>query len=100
MAPPSWGVQRLSTAAVRKRSTQPPIATSALAAGSHNIQAVYSGDNVFAGSTSAILVQVVQGSAFATTTVLTPSTTSATAGQPITLTTDVTSVSGTPYGGG
>jgi Bacterial Ig-like domain (group 3) len=73
-------------------------ATSALALGSHNIQAVYAGDNVFAGSTSAILVQVVQGSAFATTTVLTPSTTSATAGQPITLTTDVTSVSGTPSG--
>ena len=74
------------------------ISTSALAAGSHNVQAFYSGDNVFSGSTSSVVVQVAQGSAYATTTVLTPSTTSATAGQPITLTTEVTSVSGTPTG--
>jgi uncharacterized protein (TIGR03437 family) len=36
------------------------LATSSLASGSHNIQAIYSGDNVFAGSTSPIVVQVVQ----------------------------------------
>src|SRR6202022_2579225 len=36
------------------------LATSSLATGSHNIRAVYSGDNVFAGSTSATVVQVVQ----------------------------------------
>jgi len=76
------------------------IATSTLAAGSHNIQAVYSGDNVFAGSTSAIVVQVVQGSTAATTTTaLSASMTSATAGQAITFTAHVTSsASGTPTG--
>ena len=35
---------------------------SSLAAGSHNIQAVYSGDNVFGASTSAVLVQLQSGS--------------------------------------
>jgi Bacterial Ig-like domain (group 3) len=67
------------------------ISTTMLASGSHNIQAVYSGDGVFAGSTSAVVVQVVQGSVSATTTTLTASTTSSTAGQPITFTVGVTS---------
>jgi len=69
------------------------ISTSTLAAGSHNIQAVYSGDNVFAGSTSAIVVQVVQTAANATTTVLNASATSAMAGQAIMFTARVTSAS-------
>ena len=59
------GANVLGTASVvngggTKTLNSASLATSSLAAGSHNIQAVYSGDNVFAGSTSAIVAQVVQ----------------------------------------
>src|SRR6202049_1006283 len=75
------------------------LATSSLTAGSHNIQAVYSGDNVFAGSTSAIVVQVIQvTTAYPTTTALNSSAAFANAGQAITYTAEGTSTSGTPTG--
>lgn len=74
------------------------LSTSSLTAGSHNIQAVYGGDGVFAGSTSPIVGQVVQTAAGPTTTTLKASTPSATVGQAIVFTAQVTAVSGTPSG--
>lgn len=71
-----------------------------LATGSYAVQAAYSGDNVYAASTSSIVNQVVQSTPNPTTTTLTASTpTVIAAGQSISLTALVSSTSvGIPTG--
>lgn len=64
--------------------------TSSLSVGSHNITAVYSGDANYAGSTSAVLVQVVKAAIIPTTSTLTSSANPSTSGQSVTLTDIVT----------
>jgi hypothetical protein len=76
---------------------QAALATSALGAGTHSITAVYGGDTNFAGSTSAILSQVVNAPALLTSTttvqsLLNPST----SGVSVTFTATVTGPSGNP----
>jgi Bacterial Ig-like domain (group 3) len=73
--------------------------TSALAAGNHAITAVYSGDSVVVGSTSAILTQEVNQAL--TTVLLTSSLNPASSGQDVTFTAVVSlpnGCSGTPTG--
>src|SRR6202011_2988475 len=55
--------------------------TSALAAGSHSITAVYSGDNTFATVTSAALTQVVESFSIAPSSGSSPSATASPGGQ-------------------
>jgi hypothetical protein len=62
------------------------LSTAALAAGSHSITAVYSGDGKYAGATSGAISQTVKAT---TTTVLSASTTTAVAGQTVTFTATV-----------
>jgi hypothetical protein len=68
--------------------------TADLGVGSHAITASYDGDGNFAGSTSAILTQVVSADLTATTTALSTSVASAVYGQSVTLTATVTPTSG------
>jgi len=70
--------------------------TSSLAVGTHPIQATYSGDPVFGGSTSIIINQNVI--AAATTTVVTSSLNPSNYGQAVTFTATVTSIAGIPSG--
>jgi len=74
--------------------------TSNLVAGADSITAVYGGNTMFAGSTSAPLIQTVTKAALTTTgTILTTSATQATIGQPVVLTATVSPVpSGSPSG--
>jgi hypothetical protein len=66
------------------------LSTSALAAGDHDITAVYSGDGSYASSTSAIVTQVVSGgTSINTTTTLTSSRNPSNAGQAVTFTATV-----------
>jgi len=72
------------------------LSTTALGAGTRSITAVYDGSAAFAGSTSAVLSQVVNK---ATTTVaLTSSLNPSAFGQSVTLTATVSASSGTPNG--
>jgi hypothetical protein len=68
-------------------------ATSTLTAGTHSITAVYGGDSSNAGSTSAVLSQVIVAPTFSITTPTTPAT--ALSGQSATSTFSVTPTSGT-----
>ena len=78
---------------------QATLSTSALAAGSHSITAVYSGDATFATSTSAVLTQTVNNSTKpATTATVASSLNPSATGQSVTFTATVTSASGTPTG--
>lgn len=80
---------------------QATLSTSTLTAGPHQIQAFYSGDNVFAASASAVVTQVVQTttSPSPTTTTLISSLNPSTFGQAVTFTATVTSsASGLPTG--
>src|SRR5437773_1823529 len=73
--------------------------TSALAAGSHSLTAVYSGDASFAASTSATVTQIVNAAAAAaTSTSLTSTPNPSTVGQTVTLSSTVTSGAGVPTG--
>ncbi|HWC16420.1 MAG TPA: Ig-like domain-containing protein, partial [Terriglobales bacterium] len=101
------GGSKLGTATVITFGTgeeffhQATLSTAALSAGSHQIQAFYSGDNVFASSSSAVVTQVVQEttSPFPTTTTVTSSLNPSVAGQAVTFTAAITSVeSGVPTG--
>ena len=79
--------------------TSAAVTLSSLAAGTYAVQAAYSGDNIYAPSSSQILSQVVQEStASATATALSASALQITAGQPETFTAKVTSSGGTPAG--
>jgi large repetitive protein len=70
-----------------------------LPAGSYAVQAAYSGDTVYAASTSSILNEVAQESApNGTTTILTADMTQIMAGQSVALTALVSSAGGTPTG--
>lgn len=60
--------------------------TSSLSVGTHNITAVYSGDSVYAGSTSAILTQIVKAPLIQTTSTLTGAPNPSTVGQAVVLT--------------
>ena len=76
---------------------QAALATSALGAGTHSITAVYGGDTNFAGSTSAILSQVVNAPALLTsTTTVQSSLNPSTSGVSVTFTATVTGPSGNP----
>jgi hypothetical protein len=75
--------QTLGTAPLNN-SEQATLTTSSLAAGNHNIQASYGGDNNFGGSTSAPLTQTVNKSN--TTATLSSSPNPSVAGQPVTFT--------------
>src|SRR5208282_2656678 len=72
------------------------ISVSSLAAGSQPITAAYQGSGGFAPSTSAVLTQVVNGVATATTITSSPDPSSY--GQTVTFTAAVTSSAGTPTG--
>jgi autotransporter-associated beta strand protein len=69
--------------------------TSTLTGGTHTINAVYSGDANFAGSTGTLSFTVAQA---ATSTALTANPTSTTFGQSVTFTATVNSAAGTPTG--
>ena len=71
------------------------LSTSALAAGNHSITAVYGGDGTYAGSTSALVTQVVGNGIVATTTSLASSPNPSTFGQSVGLVATVTQSSGT-----
>jgi hypothetical protein len=74
------------------------LTTSALAAGANSITAVYSGDQNFAGSTSAALTQTVNNPAFSVSTPSTSATSQTVApGGTATYTLDITPVSGTSF---
>jgi len=99
-ASPTGTVQFLDGATLLASGTlsgaQATLATDLLAQGSHNITAVYSGDTNNQGSTSPILVQVVDaGSASSTTTGLTSSLNPSMFGQFVTFTATVTGASPT-----
>ena len=68
---------------------------STLSAGSHTITAVYSGDNMFLGSTSNIVIQKVH---YDTKTTLTSSVNPSISGQSVRFTATVTAAAGTPTG--
>jgi hypothetical protein len=70
--------------------------TSSLHAGSHNITAIYSGDDNSRGSTSPVLAVTVAQTRSATS--LQSSTNPSTPGEPVTFTAHVTSSAGTPSG--
>jgi Bacterial Ig-like domain (group 3)/FG-GAP-like repeat len=70
--------------------------TSSLGAGSHSMTAAYQGTTKFAASTSAVLSQIVNGTA--TSTALTSSLNPSVNGQSVTFTATVSSSSGTPTG--
>ncbi len=70
--------------------------TSSLSTGSHNVAAVYGGDNDFAGSTATPLTQVVNQAA--STTTLESSANPSTYGQTVVFTATVASTAGTPTG--
>jgi hypothetical protein len=76
------------------------LSTSSLSAGSHSMTAVYSGDGSFAGSTSSIVTQIVNGGLIATTTSLNASPNPSVFGQSVVFVAAVspTSGSGTPTG--
>jgi len=69
--------------------------TSSLSVGTHNIQAVYSGDSNYAGSSSNVVVQKVHYDSKIT---LTSTPNPSTLGQSVTFTAKVTGSSGTPTG--
>ena len=97
---------RLKNSARRRnhQSREMEIDTNLLSAGTHSLTAVYQGwqdpfneQAIYQPSTSSPVQVIVN--ATATTTSLTPSTTSATAGTLITLSANVASASTTPFGG-
>jgi len=72
---------------------------STLTAGSHSLTAVYGGSATFATSTSPVVTQIVNAPvAAATSTSLTSTPNPSTAGQPVTLSSTVTSTAGVPTG--
>jgi len=80
-------------------TTGAAVTTSSLAAGTHAIQASYTGDNIYTGSTSQVINQVVQGATTQpTTTALSSSATVVTVGQPVTFKAVVSSGGGVPSG--
>jgi YVTN family beta-propeller protein len=87
------GVSTLGTATLSAQ--QATFVTSGLAQGSHSITAVYGGDANFAGSTSAVLTQVVLA---ATTTSVVSSVNPSAFNQSVTFTATVSSALGTPTG--
>jgi hypothetical protein len=72
------------------------LSVSNLSAGSHSLTASYAGNSIYAGSTSAVLTQVVASAA--TSTSLISSANPASAGQSIAFTATVTGANGTPTG--
>jgi hypothetical protein len=76
----TWVAGKIATQATQETAS---FTTAALAAGTHSITAVYSGDANYAGSTSETLTQVVTG---ATDVSLTASPSSSALGQNVTLT--------------
>jgi YVTN family beta-propeller protein len=82
-------------ATVTLSAQQASLTTSSLAQGSHAITAVYGGDANFAGSTSAVLTQVVLA---ATTTTVVSSVNPSALNQSVTFTASVSSVLGAPTG--
>jgi hypothetical protein len=75
-------------------SGQSAYSTSSLSAGSHAISAIYSGDSNYAGSTSTVLMQTVNGVTLAaTTTTVTSSQNPSVAGQSVTFTAAVAGTS-------
>jgi uncharacterized protein YjdB len=83
----------------RNQITAASLTISSLVAGSHAIEAAYSGDNIYAPSSSPVLHQIVQGSSVeSTSTTLHVSATQITAGQSITFSAQVKAASGVPNG--
>jgi hypothetical protein len=73
--------------------------TTTLPVGADGLTAVYSGDSIFAGSTSSLYTETITAPATSTTTVLTASPNPAIAGQSVTLTATVAPApTGTPAG--
>ena len=75
---------------------QAAFTTTALAAGSHSITAVYGGDATYGSGTSSVVTEAIGQNASATS--LTSSANPAAAGAPVTLTATVTGSGGTPTG--
>jgi len=73
--------------------------TSSLSAGSHNITAAYAGDTNFNGSTSAVLVQVINGVATPTTIAVVSTLNPSTAGASVTFTATLSATGQTAPGG-
>ena len=88
------GVATIGSASLA--SGQASFSTSALAAGSHAITAVYGGDTNYTASTSAVLTQTVNQAA-STTAITSPVNPSA-PGQSVTFTATVSGSAGTPTG--
>lgn len=74
------------------------LSTASLALGLHSVNAVYSGDSNFTGSTSNTLSQNVTQVSSSTTTTLVPSVNPSVSGKPVTFTAAVSSSAGTPMG--
>jgi len=89
------GATTIATVALNA-SGQTSFATSKLTAGPHNMTGVYSGDATHAASTSAVLVQTVNG--VPTSTALVSSLNPSNFGDSVTFTATVSSSSGTPTG--
>jgi len=80
-------------------SAQATFTTSTLATGMHTIQAIYSGDSGYLGSSASLSQNVSSSTATASTTTLSSSATAALPGQAVTFTTTITgSGGGTPTG--
>src|SRR2546425_332865 len=91
------GATALGIVTLVNASASPSIST--LAAGSHSLTAVYSGDASFAASTSPTVTQIVNApAAAATSTSLTSTPNPSTVGQAVTLSSTVTSGAGVPTG--
>ena len=88
------GSSQLSSATLTNGNAS--FSTSTLSAGSHSITAAYQGSDVYAPSTSAPLIQVVNGTK--TTTTLVSSLNPSVFGQSVIFTASVNSASGTPTG--
>jgi hypothetical protein len=84
-----------SGVAVSTTTGKATLSTSSLAAGTHSITAVFTGNAGWLGSTSTAISQVVNAT---TTTTVTASPSPQTTGLSVTITATVTSASGTPTG--
>jgi len=93
------GTATVTTAGGPRGTTTFATLSVSLPAGTYAVQAAYSGNNIYAASTSQILSQVVQGTNVnPTTTALTASASTINAGQPVSLTVQVSSPNGVPAG--